>query len=180
VNGRLMSPWTRELPNPWRVRACGHMVVSLPIWLYCDDTSGNRSKKWNEHNSFLFTLAGLPQEEASQEYNIHFLCTSNLARPLEMLEGVVEDIRFVHAPSSNEIRPHSASEQSTVEASGPMTVCSRNLYLRAGVAWGQSHAIGICLSYWFAGKLVLSDMQGGMRFGNYCHAPPCHCALRER
>ncbi|KAJ7232926.1 hypothetical protein C8J57DRAFT_1250282 [Mycena rebaudengoi] len=32
------------------------------MWLYCDDTSGNLSKKWNEHNSFLFTPAALPLE----------------------------------------------------------------------------------------------------------------------
>jgi ribulose-5-phosphate 4-epimerase/fuculose-1-phosphate aldolase len=67
-------------------------VVAFPMWLYCDDTSGNVSKKWNEHNSFLMTPAGLPREEAQKEYNIHFLCTSNLARPLEMLDGIVEQL----------------------------------------------------------------------------------------
>jgi hypothetical protein len=62
-------------------------------WLYCDDTSGNTTKKWNEHNSFLMTSAGLPPEEASKEYQVHFICTSNLAPPLEMLEGVVDEIK---------------------------------------------------------------------------------------
>jgi hypothetical protein len=62
-------------------------------WLYCDDTSGNTSKKWNEHNSFLMTSAGLPPEEASREYHVHFICTSNLAPPLEMLDGVVDEIK---------------------------------------------------------------------------------------
>jgi hypothetical protein len=70
----------------------GHRVLALPLWLYCDDTSGNTSKKWNEHNSFLFTLAGLPREHAAKEYNVHFLCTSNLAPPLEMMDGVVSQI----------------------------------------------------------------------------------------
>ena len=51
-------------------------------------------KKWNEHNSFLFTLAGLPGSETSKEYNIHFICTSNLAPPLEMLDGVVTQIEY--------------------------------------------------------------------------------------
>jgi hypothetical protein len=80
------------LGNRWRVLAKGHRTLALPLWLYCDDTSGNTSKKWNEHNSFLFTLAGLPREHASKEYNVHFLCTSNLAPPLEMMEGVVSQI----------------------------------------------------------------------------------------
>jgi len=63
------------------------------MWLYCDDTSGNVSKKWNEHNSYLFTLAGLPREQVSKEYNVHYLCTSNLASPVEMMEGVVDQIK---------------------------------------------------------------------------------------
>ena len=80
--------------NRWRTLAKGKRVLSLPLWLYCDDTSGNQSKKWNEHNSFLFTLAGLPGSETSKEYNIHFICTSNLAPPLEMLDGVVTQIEY--------------------------------------------------------------------------------------
>jgi hypothetical protein len=78
--------------NRWRILAKGHRVYSFPIWLYCDDTSGNRSKKWNEHNSFLMSPAGLPPDEAQKEYNVHFICTSNLAGPLEMLDGVVDEI----------------------------------------------------------------------------------------
>ncbi|KAF8164203.1 hypothetical protein BJ912DRAFT_1150335 [Pholiota molesta] len=80
------------LGNPWRERAKGHRVLAMPLSIYCDDTSGNTSKKWNEHNSFLFTLAGLPLKESAKEYNIHYLCTSNTAPPLEMMDGVVEQI----------------------------------------------------------------------------------------
>ncbi|KAJ3767096.1 hypothetical protein FB446DRAFT_822496, partial [Lentinula raphanica] len=89
------SSWTFTNPmegNRWRKLAEGHRVVSFPIWMYCDDTSGNVSKKWNEHNSFLFTAAGLPREESSKEYNVHFLCTSNTARPLEMLDGIIDQL----------------------------------------------------------------------------------------
>ncbi|KAJ7707192.1 hypothetical protein B0H14DRAFT_2415522, partial [Mycena olivaceomarginata] len=65
----------------------------IPMWVDCDDTSGNVSKQWNEPNSFLMTPAGLLQEEAQKEYNIHFLCTSNLARPLEMLDGIIDQLQ---------------------------------------------------------------------------------------
>ncbi|RDX44356.1 hypothetical protein OH76DRAFT_1327942, partial [Lentinus brumalis] len=78
--------------NPWRARAKHHRVLSLPLWMYCDDTSGNMSKKWNEHNSVLFTFSGLPREQVQKEYNIHFLTTSNIAPPLEMMDGVVEQL----------------------------------------------------------------------------------------
>ncbi|KAJ3718173.1 hypothetical protein C8R42DRAFT_740112, partial [Lentinula raphanica] len=90
-------PWTYTTAddgfmNRWRVRSHGRRVYSFPMWLYCDDTSGNVSKKWNKHNSFLFTAAGLSREHVHKQSNIHFLSTSNLAPPLEMLDGVVEQL----------------------------------------------------------------------------------------
>ncbi|KAK7032978.1 hypothetical protein R3P38DRAFT_3313080 [Favolaschia claudopus] len=92
---KLARPWDYTDPvkgNHWRAKASGSRVVVFPMWVYCDDTSGNVSKKWNEHNSFLMTPAGLPRSEAQKEYNIHFLCTSNIAQPLEMLDGIVEQL----------------------------------------------------------------------------------------
>ncbi|TFK70456.1 hypothetical protein BDN72DRAFT_838978 [Pluteus cervinus] len=80
-------------PNPYRTIAKGRRVLSVPLWFYCDDTSGNVSKKWNKHNSLLVTLAGLQHEHAHLLYNIHFLATSNTASPLEMFEAVIEFLR---------------------------------------------------------------------------------------
>ncbi|KAJ7290654.1 hypothetical protein C8J57DRAFT_1213292 [Mycena rebaudengoi] len=91
----VSAPWTLTDPkagNRWRSRAEGTCVATFPLWMYCDDTSGNVSKKWNEHNSVLMTPAGLPREASQKEYNIHFLSTSNIAPPLEMLDGVVEQL----------------------------------------------------------------------------------------
>ncbi|KAJ3719382.1 hypothetical protein C8R42DRAFT_697165 [Lentinula raphanica] len=94
-----IHPWTytdssNDYHNRWRVQAKGHRVLTFTMWLYCDDTSGNVSKKWNKHNSFLFTAAGLPREHVHRQNNIHFLSTSNLAPPLEMLDGVVEHLEY--------------------------------------------------------------------------------------
>ncbi|KAL1692476.1 hypothetical protein GGG16DRAFT_51549 [Schizophyllum commune] len=93
----IIRPWDTSLSDPtignlWRQKAQGHRCVSLPIWLYCDDTSGNVSKRWNKHNSFLFTAAGLPRCQVHKESSIHFLSTSNIAPPLEMLDGIVEQL----------------------------------------------------------------------------------------
>ncbi|KAK0448235.1 hypothetical protein EV421DRAFT_1900873 [Armillaria borealis] len=91
----LWEPWLLTDPckgNAWRDKAGGSRVMSFPIWLYCDDTSGNVSKKWNKHNSFLFTPAGLPRSEAQKEFNVHFLSTSNIALPLEMLDGIADQL----------------------------------------------------------------------------------------
>ena len=90
--GGALQPWTKTDPtkgNRWREISNGCPVYAFPIWLYCDDTSGNLSKKWNKHNSWLFTAAGLPRVFAHQESNVHFLSTSNIAPPLEMLHGIV-------------------------------------------------------------------------------------------
>ncbi|KAL1683704.1 hypothetical protein EV122DRAFT_200683 [Schizophyllum commune] len=84
-----MMPWNEPLPNPWRIKANGKRVFTPPIEVYCDDTSGNQSKRWNKHNSFLFTLAGLDPKYAHLMYHIHFLATSNIAPPLEMLERIL-------------------------------------------------------------------------------------------
>ncbi|KAJ3884694.1 hypothetical protein GG344DRAFT_91457 [Lentinula edodes] len=78
--------------NRWRSKSQEKHVVAFPIWLYCDDTLGNVPKKWNKHNSFLFSAAELPRHLASKESNIHFLSTSNSAPPLEMLDGIVEQL----------------------------------------------------------------------------------------
>ncbi|TFK46156.1 hypothetical protein OE88DRAFT_1638675 [Heliocybe sulcata] len=96
IKDGALVPWTRTDPtkgNEWRAKANGHRVLAFPIWLYCDDTSGNVSKKWNKHNSFLFTAAGLPRRFVHREFNVHFLSTSNLAPPLEMLDGIVDQLR---------------------------------------------------------------------------------------
>ncbi|KAI0629204.1 hypothetical protein C8Q77DRAFT_1161385 [Trametes polyzona] len=88
-----LESWNEPVRNEWRVRANGKPVYSLPIWLYCDDTSGNVSKKWNKHNSILFVLGGLPREATQKVYNVHFLSTSNIASPLEMMEHLSAVLR---------------------------------------------------------------------------------------
>ncbi|KAJ3859265.1 hypothetical protein EV359DRAFT_75674 [Lentinula novae-zelandiae] len=87
--------WTKTNPlvgNQWIEKSNGKQVSAFPLWLHCDDTSGNLSKKWNKHNSFLFTPAGLPRHLAHKEKNVHFLCTSNIAPPLEMLDGIADQL----------------------------------------------------------------------------------------
>ncbi|RXW14525.1 hypothetical protein EST38_g11326 [Candolleomyces aberdarensis] len=71
------EPWTfsSEAGNPWREHAAGTRIFAFPIWLYCNDTS-----------------AGLPRAELQKEYNVLFLCTSNTAPLLEMLDGIVDQI----------------------------------------------------------------------------------------
>lgn len=73
-------PFTQEFAdifaNPLETKAEGRRVVMAPVILFCDDTSGNRSKKWNKHESCFLTLPGLPFREQQLEFNVNFLCCS--------------------------------------------------------------------------------------------------------
>jgi hypothetical protein len=43
--------------------------------------------------SFYFTLSGLPPGMSNQEYNVHFLATSNKAGALELGENIVDELK---------------------------------------------------------------------------------------
>ncbi|KAF8260388.1 hypothetical protein EI94DRAFT_1773711 [Lactarius quietus] len=69
-------------------------------WTQTDPEVGNRwhvlaggARVWNKHYLFLFLAAGLPRALFQHEYNVHFLCTSNLATLLEMMDGIVSQLK---------------------------------------------------------------------------------------
>ena len=66
------------------------MVV--PLVLFSDDTSGNRSKKWNKFDYWSLSLAGLPIHEARLFHNIHFISCSNQLSAMELVGPMVEDL----------------------------------------------------------------------------------------
>ncbi|KAH9816553.1 hypothetical protein DFH28DRAFT_891007, partial [Melampsora americana] len=84
-----------EVPffNPWRAKAKGRIIRHMPLVLYCDDLSGNVSNRWNKHIAFYFTLAGLPPKLANQEYNCHFVTTSNTAGGLELADPLIDELK---------------------------------------------------------------------------------------
>ena len=142
--------WTYTNPvlgNLWIVLAKGHCTLALPLWLYCDDTSGNTSKKWNEHNSFLFMLAGLPQEQAAKEYNVHFLCMSKLAPLLEMMDGTsVKLSEFKSFPFRLILSLKKHKDQLSKMEYGHGILFTRSLY------W----SFQLCLLYWVTIQCIAS------------------------
>ncbi|PLW51109.1 hypothetical protein PCASD_02459 [Puccinia coronata f. sp. avenae] len=92
-----------QLPNPWRTKAGGKIIRNVPITLYSDDTSGNVSKRWNKHVSFYFTLSGLPPRISNQEFNCHFLTTSNRAGVLELSEMVINELNSITKDGCEEV-----------------------------------------------------------------------------
>ena len=67
-----------------KIKHDGIPIVMAPIILYSDDTSCNRSKKWNNLDCWCTNVAGLPVCEASKIENIHFLSCSNRVSVLDM------------------------------------------------------------------------------------------------
>lgn len=61
---------------PHRLKA-NRTVVMLPLILYTDDTSGNKSKQRNKFDSWCLKLAGLPNVDNMNLQSIHHLCSSN-------------------------------------------------------------------------------------------------------
>ncbi|KAG1456530.1 hypothetical protein G6F56_006808 [Rhizopus delemar] len=54
-------------------------VVVAPITLYSDDTSGNRSKQYNNYDNYLMNMAAMEYRERTKRENNFFLCTSETA-----------------------------------------------------------------------------------------------------
>ncbi|KAI8995174.1 hypothetical protein BC832DRAFT_535958, partial [Gaertneriomyces semiglobifer] len=75
-----------------REKAQGKRIVMVPLILFCDDVSGNVSKKWNANYNWYFQLAGLPFEYTQLDYNVHFLATSNTLSPLQIGREVLQDV----------------------------------------------------------------------------------------
>ena len=70
-------------------------MIMTPLVVFCDDTSGNKSKVWNKFESFCVLLAGLPQEQNTNLKNIHFVCTSNKVPVMEMARPLVEEFKIL-------------------------------------------------------------------------------------
>ena len=70
-------------------------VVMVPLMIYSDDTSGNKSKVWNKFDSWCFLLAGLLKKENAKLENIHFICTSNKVSVLELEVAPVQELKLL-------------------------------------------------------------------------------------
>ena len=79
-----------EFSSPYHLKANagGRKIVMVPLIMYSDDTSGNKSKQWNKFDLWCIKLAGLPNTENSRLHNIHFICCSNECDALDMSQPI--------------------------------------------------------------------------------------------
>eukprot|EP00731_Ephydatia_muelleri_P033683 Em0035g20a len=79
-------------PHPFKAKAAGRRVVTVPLVLFSDDTSGNKSKKWHKFESWSFMLAGLPRNLNAKHENIHFICCSDQMDALGMSGPIADEL----------------------------------------------------------------------------------------
>ena len=75
-----------------KIKAAGKKVVMLPLILFSDDTSGNKSKKWHKFECWYLLLAGLPRHENAKTQNIHFVSCSDKMDVLDMAEPFAQEL----------------------------------------------------------------------------------------
>ena len=104
-------------PNRLKVIARGLTIVMLPVILYTDDTSGNKSKQWNKFDSWCVKLAGLPKKENSKLHNIHFVCCSNKVSVMDMSAPLASELQELEATG---VDAYDAALQETVLVVAPV------------------------------------------------------------
>ena len=60
-----------------KTKAAGQRVVMLPLVLFSDDTSGNKSKKWSKFECWYLLFGGLSRHDNAKPQNIHFISCTN-------------------------------------------------------------------------------------------------------
>ena len=85
-----------ETAHPTKHLAGGRKTLTLPIVIFSDETSGNRSKKWNKLETYSFFLAGLPRKEVTKFSNINFICASNLVDSVTMGKVIATDLASMY------------------------------------------------------------------------------------
>lgn len=79
-------------PHPVKAKAGDKCVVMMPLTLFTDDTSGNKSKKWHKFDSWSVMMSGLPRHENAKIENIHFYSCSDVVSAVEMAEALVSEL----------------------------------------------------------------------------------------
>lgn len=76
-------------------RSKGLPIVTVPLILFSDDSSGNRSKKWNKFDNWAMLLGGLPRSENAKTENIHLIAASNQVPAVGMCNSIVNDLNML-------------------------------------------------------------------------------------
>ncbi|KAF8525879.1 hypothetical protein BU17DRAFT_74293 [Hysterangium stoloniferum] len=91
------------MPHLVQKRANGWPAYCIPIMLWADDVSGNRSKQYNAHMNMYVANVNLPHPKLAQEYFVWFCSTSPHASSSEQFEALSEDLGAYDCQIQSEI-----------------------------------------------------------------------------
>ena len=78
-----------------KTKAAGQRVVMLPLVLFSDDTSGNKSKKWNKFECWYLLFGGLSRHDNAKPQNIHFISCTNEMDVLDMTKPIAQQLTLL-------------------------------------------------------------------------------------
>ena len=76
-----------------KITGNGRAVVMLPIVVFSDGTSGNKTKKCNRLETYSMILAGLPCADVRKFPNIHLLTASNIVDSCSLGKAIADDLK---------------------------------------------------------------------------------------
>ncbi|KAJ6621770.1 hypothetical protein B0H10DRAFT_1945050 [Mycena sp. CBHHK59/15] len=77
-----------QMPHSLREKAGLRMVYSIPLAVFINNVSGNKSKQWNKHFSCYMSNGALPRTKLENKFHVRFVATSPFTSPLEIMQGV--------------------------------------------------------------------------------------------
>ncbi|KAL9939074.1 hypothetical protein V8E36_001887 [Tilletia maclaganii] len=85
-----------KLLNPLRQISQGRMVYSIPLYIFMDDLSGNRSKRWNKHLACYVQSAAIEATSLGVDATIRVFAVSDKASAQEISEALVKQLTDLH------------------------------------------------------------------------------------
>ncbi|KAJ7674195.1 hypothetical protein B0H17DRAFT_946753 [Mycena rosella] len=85
------------MPHPLHATAVSRLVYSIPLIIFIDNVSGNKSKQWNKHFSCYMSNRAISCTKLENEFHVRFVAMSPFASPLEIMQGVRASIEKTFA-----------------------------------------------------------------------------------
>ncbi|CEP09901.1 hypothetical protein, partial, partial [Parasitella parasitica] len=93
---RILSYLRFRKPSDGKVSGREFMPVKVvPLNLFTDDMSGNRTKKFNKFDSWSMVPAALPLAQRHQLEYTNFICTDLALSAMQMLPAIVDDLALL-------------------------------------------------------------------------------------
>ncbi|CAO3655759.1 unnamed protein product [Mucor hiemalis] len=141
-------------------------VVTAPLTIFTDDTSGNLSKQYNLFDSYTMTPAAMSHDARASKNNSYFICTSNKKlSAVDMLPPLVEDLKRLESG----IPMYSIAHKETVLVVAPLLFIQADNYRQSELSMHKGSSAGF-----FCKKCLIKQTR------NPNHFPPSNASEEKR